>query len=81
MEDRLTRFFFTSYVHNDSKVRPSVSSISGLANAVIEINGLFAESKVPLRSRVISLYSEGTENSNICHVRLSSVGVLETILF
>ncbi|KAM6524138.1 hypothetical protein FSOLCH5_004742 [Fusarium solani] len=67
MEDRLTRFFFTSYVHNDSKVRPSVSSISGLANAVIEINGLFAESKVPLRSRVISLYSEGTENSNICH--------------
>lgn len=80
MEDRLTRFLFTNYVYSDSKIRPPVSSISGLANAVIEINGLFAESKVPLRSRVISLYSEGADNSNICHVRLSLVGVLETVL-
>ncbi|RSL73504.1 hypothetical protein CEP51_011751 [Fusarium floridanum] len=65
MEDRLTRFLFTNYDHKGSKVRPSVSSIPGLADAVIEINGLFAESKIPLRSRVISLYSEGTENSSI----------------
>ena len=74
MEDRLAQFLFTNYVHKESKVRPSVPSIPGLADAVIEVNGLFVESKVPLRSRVISLYSEGTENSKICHVSLSSVG-------
>ncbi|KAM0415652.1 hypothetical protein ACHAPT_013402 [Fusarium lateritium] len=66
MEDRLTRFLFTNYDPSDSKVQPSVPSIPGLADAVIEINGLFAESKVPLRSRVISLYSQGSASSSIC---------------
>lgn len=58
MEDRLSRFLFGDYSTNLVTVRPSVASIAGLAAAVLEVNGLFIESKVPLRSKIISIYTE-----------------------
>ena len=72
MEDRLSRFLFANYDPYKSGIRPSISSIPGLADAVLEINGLFIESKVPLRCRVISLHASQTEASGINHVRVDT---------
>jgi len=70
MEDRLSRFLFASYDADMAKRRPTASSIAGLSAAVMGINALFIESKVPLRSRLISVYStpEFTEAANISQV-------------
>lgn len=43
-------------------VHPSVASIAGLTAAVIEVNGLFIESKIPLRNNIISIYAEPYQN-------------------
>lgn len=40
MEDRLALFLFADYEPGVAEVRPAMSSIAGLAAAVIEINGL-----------------------------------------
>ncbi|KAK2595807.1 hypothetical protein QQS21_006571 [Conoideocrella luteorostrata] len=57
MEDRLSRFLFSEYRSASVNFRPSVASIPGLAAAVVEVNGLFIESKVPLRSKIISIHA------------------------
>ncbi|OTA02295.1 hypothetical protein A9Z42_0026630 [Trichoderma parareesei] len=51
MEDRLSRFLFADFEAGLATVRPPASAVSGFAAAAIEINGLFAESKVLLRTR------------------------------
>ncbi|TFB03946.1 Ankyrin-3 [Trichoderma ghanense] len=51
MEDRLSRFLFAGFDSGIATVRPSASAISGFAAAAMEINGLFAESKILLRTR------------------------------
>ncbi|KAK7409059.1 hypothetical protein QQX98_008763 [Neonectria punicea] len=63
MEDRLSPFLFASYDADIAKVRPSASSITGLAAAIIEINGLFVESKIALRSSVISIHARPSQGS------------------
>ncbi|KAK0645716.1 ankyrin repeat-containing domain protein [Cercophora newfieldiana] len=57
LEDRLCRFFFADYAADGINIRPSASSVASLATAVTEVNGLFVNSKVPLRSRIISIHS------------------------
>jgi len=64
MEDRLARFLFAGYDPAMAERRPTASSIAGLAAAVMEINALFIESKVPLRSRLITVYS-GSEPASL----------------
>lgn len=60
MEDRLSRFLFGAFDSGVAETRPSASAISGFAAAALEINGLFIESKIPLRSRAVSVhYKEG----------------------
>ncbi|KXX79910.1 Ankyrin-2 [Madurella mycetomatis] len=55
MEERLCRLLFAPYNKGTLHFIPSVSSVSALAAAVIEINGLFVDSKAPLRSRLVIL--------------------------
>lgn len=56
MEDRLSRFLFAGFDSGIATVRPSASAISGFAAAAMEINGLFAESKILLRTRAVSVH-------------------------
>ncbi|KAH6609616.1 hypothetical protein Trco_002962 [Trichoderma cornu-damae] len=58
MEDRLSRFLFGGFDSGVADVRPSASAISGFAAAAMEINGLFIESKIPLRSRAVSVHHQ-----------------------
>ncbi|KAK5988121.1 Ankyrin-3-like protein [Cladobotryum mycophilum] len=62
MEERLSRFLYASYDVNVAEVRPSVSSIADFAAAVTEINGLFVESKITLRSRIVSVHGRSKDN-------------------
>lgn len=71
MENTLSRFLFAAYDPNVTKMRPTVASIPGLAAAVIEINGLFVESKVHLRSYVISIHANGFSSEEIHDVSTS----------
>ncbi|KAF4451628.1 hypothetical protein F53441_5484 [Fusarium austroafricanum] len=59
LQDRLTRFLFKEYDFSTviKKARLSVSTIPGLSDAIEQINGLFIESKVPLRSWIVNVYS------------------------
>ncbi|KAH0498228.1 hypothetical protein TgHK011_005494 [Trichoderma gracile] len=56
MEDRLSRFLFADFEAGIARARPPASAISGFAAAAMEINGLFAESKVLLRTRAVSVH-------------------------
>jgi hypothetical protein len=56
MEDRLSRFLFADFEAGLATVRPPASAVAGFAAAAIEINGLFAESKVLLRTRAVSVH-------------------------
>lgn len=70
MEDTLSRFLFGSYDSEVAEIRPSASSIPGFAAAAMEINGLFVESKILLRSRAVSVYHQEGSNSKVNKVRL-----------
>jgi hypothetical protein len=65
MEDRLSRFLFASYDKEATRFTPSASSIPGLAAAVVEINGLFVDSKTLLRSRSVSIHAGSRTVSHI----------------
>jgi hypothetical protein len=69
MEDRLSRFLFATYDSYAIEVSPTVSSIQGLTDAVIEINGLFVESKVHVRGYIISIHANSSSPGKINHVR------------
>ncbi|GFP56204.1 ankyrin-3 [Trichoderma asperellum] len=58
MEDRLSRFLFGAFDSGIAEIRPSTSAISGFAAAAMEINGLFVESKILLRSRAVSVHHQ-----------------------
>ncbi|KAG5802839.1 hypothetical protein H9Q71_012575 [Fusarium xylarioides] len=63
LETRLASFLYANYSQASGKSRPSAPSISGLAKAIIQVNGLFITSHIALRSWIINLHSYG-ENSN-----------------
>lgn len=67
MDDRLTRFLFSTSNKLACKHLPDTSSILGLTQAVIEINGLFIDLKVPSRSWIINLYSGNAKESIAMH--------------
>ncbi|GAB1317000.1 Ankyrin repeat-containing domain protein [Madurella fahalii] len=76
MEERLSRFLFASYGKEPTRFIPSVSSVSGLAAAAIEVNGLFVDSKALLRCRPISIYAEPDSAPDINPVFDSYCGTL-----
>ncbi|KAH6876599.1 ankyrin repeat-containing domain protein [Thelonectria olida] len=79
MEDKLSYFLFTSVTGGipSNVQRPSAPSIRGLAKAVIEINGIFVESKIPLRNRIISVYStDPNSDKNMSRVLDSHTAIL-----
>ncbi len=57
MGDRLSYFLLANYDASVIERRPSVASIAALSAAVVEINGLFIESKVALRIGLVSIYA------------------------
>ncbi|KAG5756411.1 hypothetical protein H9Q70_000966 [Fusarium xylarioides] len=63
LETRLASFLYANYSQASGKSRPLAPSISGLAKAIIQVNGLFITSHIALRSWIINLHSYG-ENSN-----------------
>ncbi|KAL7937002.1 ankyrin repeat-containing domain protein [Trichoderma chlorosporum] len=65
MEDRLSRFLFGGFDSGVAEIRPSASTISGFAAAAMEINGLFIESKITLRSRAVSVHYEESYSSKM----------------
>ena len=69
MEDRLSRFLFADYDPRIAIVRPSASAVSGFAAAAMEINGLFAESKILLRTRAVSVHHTESGFSHINKVK------------
>lgn len=68
MEDKLCRFLFAQHESEAAKVHPFLPCVGGLAAAVVQINGLFIESKTYLRSYVISLHADRSLRGNICQV-------------
>lgn len=73
MEDRLSRFLFGAFDSEIAGIRPSASAISGFAAAAMEINGLFVESKILLRSRAVSVHHQEGYSSKINKVSLESI--------
>jgi hypothetical protein len=69
MEDRLSRFLFGAFDSGVAETRPPASAISGFAAAAVEINGLFIESKITLRSRAVSVYHQEGDSSKMNKVR------------
>lgn len=69
MQDRLSSFIFGSYKPGWLGTSPTQASISVLADAVIEINGLFVESKTYLRSYMLSAHAHESLPGDICHAR------------
>lgn len=69
MEDRLSRFLFGGFDSGVAEIRPSASAISGFAAAVMEINGLFIESKITLRTRAVSVHYQDIYWSKMNKVR------------
>ena len=67
MEDKLSRFLFATYDSSAIALSPTLS-LQGLSDAVIEINGLFVESKVCLRSYTISVHASSASPGEINHV-------------
>lgn len=73
MEDRLSRFLFGAFDLEIAGIRPSASAIFGFAAAAVEINGLFVESKILLRSRAVSVHHQEGYSSKINKVRFESL--------
>lgn len=73
MEDRLSRFLFGAFDSEIAGIRPSASAISGFAAAVMEINGLFVESKILLRNRAVSVHHQEGHSSKINKVRFEGI--------
>ena len=65
MEDRLSRFLFRHTHENGPKITGSTATIQGLANAVVDINGLFSDVKHTFRSYVVSYTAPPTGESDI----------------
>lgn len=60
MEDKMAEFIFGDPSDLATLVpKPSVVAIPGLAEAVIEVNGLFILAKLHMRMNLISVYSGG----------------------
>ncbi|CAG8981962.1 hypothetical protein HYALB_00004824 [Hymenoscyphus albidus] len=76
MQDKISQFLFTAHNQYKTAVKPLLSSVKWLADAVIEINGLFIDSKVYLRSHLISIVANDSKDGLVNNVFDSSTGAL-----
>ncbi|KAL4967300.1 ankyrin repeat-containing domain protein [Aspergillus stella-maris] len=67
MKDRLSAFVFGSYRLGWLQKSPTLAVIPGLVEAVMEINGLFVQSKAYLRSYMLSVHAHESLPGDICH--------------
>ncbi|KAF4954943.1 hypothetical protein FSARC_11972 [Fusarium sarcochroum] len=63
LENRLTNFIFQTFDPKQGKVRPTASSIAGISETIVQVNGLFIDSKVPLRSWITNIHTHDAEGS------------------
>ncbi|KAM0545410.1 hypothetical protein ACHAPJ_011315 [Fusarium lateritium] len=61
LENRMTNFILRSFDSQQGKVRPTVSSIAGISETIVQVNGLFVDSKIPLRSWITSIHTHDAE--------------------
>ncbi|KAL2842896.1 ankyrin repeat-containing domain protein [Aspergillus pseudoustus] len=76
LKDRLSAFVNGAYKPGWLQTRPTLALISGLVEAVTEINGLFVESKVYLRSYMLSVHAHESLPGEICQAFGSFSGAL-----
>jgi hypothetical protein len=57
MENRIARFLFGRFMNSRVGDAVTMKSTGSLAAAVMEINGLFLQSKNILRTHVVSMYA------------------------
>ncbi|RGP76548.1 hypothetical protein FLONG3_5209 [Fusarium longipes] len=72
---RLASFFYRDWAHESGKARPPIASLSGLAKAVTQVNGMFIASHVALRSWVISLYPRGADGEGAFDEYCTTLGI------
>ncbi|VZH95650.1 unnamed protein product [Fusarium fujikuroi] len=65
LETRLANFLYINYSQDSGKPRPSLTSISGITKAIMQVNGLFVTSHIALRSWIINLHSHGEDGSGV----------------
>ncbi|RFU27758.1 hypothetical protein B7463_g8575, partial [Scytalidium lignicola] len=65
MENRIARFLFGHFKESKVGNAVTVTSAKSLAAAVIEINGLFLDSKTILRTHVVSVYAGQNEGDDV----------------
>ena len=68
MQDKLSQFLFATYDPYKMKLNLTISVAQEIANAIVEINGLFIDSNVYLRSFLISMYANDSEPGKINRV-------------
>ncbi|CAG8956333.1 hypothetical protein HYFRA_00003713 [Hymenoscyphus fraxineus] len=76
MQDKISQFLFTTHNQYNTAVKPLLSSVKWLADTIIEINGLFIDSKVYLRSHLISIIANESKDGLVNHVFDSYTGAL-----
>ncbi|KAL4793503.1 hypothetical protein BDV19DRAFT_366561 [Aspergillus venezuelensis] len=67
MKDRLSAFVFGPYRPGWLQKSPALAMVSGLVEAVIEINGLFVQTKACLRSYMLSVHAHESLPGDTCH--------------
>lgn len=78
MEDKLSRYFFASSTrYQVPNYTPAIPSVIALATAIIQVNGMFVDSKHLLRSRAISIHAgpeSGTSLSPVFDEYCGTIG-------
>jgi hypothetical protein len=57
MENRIARFLFGRFMNSRVGDAVTMKSMESLAAAIMQINGLFLQSKIILRTHVVSMYA------------------------
>ncbi|KAE8144895.1 ankyrin repeat-containing domain protein [Aspergillus avenaceus] len=70
MHDRISRFLLGAYKPGCLKARPTFASVPGLSDAILEVNGLFVESKVCLRCYMLSIHAHESFLGNVHYSKL-----------
>ncbi|KAF4345847.1 ankyrin 1 [Fusarium beomiforme] len=72
---RLASFLYENWNQDFGKPRPSTISISGLAKAVAQVNGLFITSHIALRSWIINVHSYGDKRNGSFDSYCATLGI------
>ncbi|QMW36872.1 hypothetical protein G4B11_000108 [Aspergillus flavus] len=68
LQNQVSAFLLGVYKPELLKISPSLAYVPGIIDATVEINGLFVESKVYLRSYMVSIHAHESTPGRIHHV-------------